>query len=243
MSIYRIRNRLLNHKLVSTVSPLSSILISSSSTCYVSNKRTVHTFSNKSYYQILGLKRTATSEEIKHAFARLVKELHPDTNSRHVSTPSSSTIETTSSTTTTKNNLTSSSSISNATHITNQTIKFMELKEAFDVLRDPLKRKKYDEYLQLHNVMHYDPEKLQKRVEIFQKYYQTSSSSIPVNNTKEYNNLAGNSLIPIFIRPRLLLMTPLLALLSWYLMSFTNDHHHQYYIDNQDKIKAWYNPM
>lgn len=34
----------------------------------------------KDYYKILGLKRTASTEEIKEAYMRLVKKYHPDIN-------------------------------------------------------------------------------------------------------------------------------------------------------------------
>lgn len=36
--------------------------------------------SNKDYYQILNVKQTASSEEIKKSFRTLAKQYHPDSN-------------------------------------------------------------------------------------------------------------------------------------------------------------------
>lgn len=64
------------------------------------------------YYQILGLKKGATDEDIKKAYRKLARKLHPDLNPTDKDANK----------------------------------KFQELNEANEVLSDPEKRKKYDQY-------------------------------------------------------------------------------------------------
>lgn len=63
----------------------------------------------KDYYEVLGVPRTASSEEIKKAFRRLARQYHPDVSKDK-----------------------------------NAENKFKEIGEAYEVLDDPEKRKKYD---------------------------------------------------------------------------------------------------
>lgn len=65
----------------------------------------------KDYYQILGVSRTATPEEIKQAFRKLARQHHPDVARNKVAGEE----------------------------------KFKEINEAYDVLGDTEKRRKYDE--------------------------------------------------------------------------------------------------
>jgi DnaJ-class molecular chaperone len=65
----------------------------------------------RDYYEVLGLARTATEDEIKKAFRKLARKYHPDVN------PGDKTAEE----------------------------KFKELNEAYEVLSDPEKRKRYDQ--------------------------------------------------------------------------------------------------
>lgn len=64
------------------------------------------------YYKILGISKTATQDEIKNAYRKLARKLHPDLN------PDDK----------------------------NANKKFQEINEANEVLGDPEKRKKYDQY-------------------------------------------------------------------------------------------------
>jgi curved DNA-binding protein len=65
----------------------------------------------KDYYQTLGVSKTSSEKEIKQAFRKLARKLHPDVN------PGDKSAE----------------------------AKFKEINEAYEVLGDPDKRKKYDE--------------------------------------------------------------------------------------------------
>ena len=65
----------------------------------------------KDYYATLGVAKNATEKEIKQAFRKLARKLHPDVNPGDKSAES----------------------------------KFKEINEAYEVLGDPPKRKKYDE--------------------------------------------------------------------------------------------------
>src|SRR5262245_36494203 len=65
----------------------------------------------KDYYKTLGVAKTATEKEIKQAFRKLARKLHPDVN------PGDKAAE----------------------------ARFKEVNEAYEVLGDPAKRKKYDE--------------------------------------------------------------------------------------------------
>jgi curved DNA-binding protein len=66
----------------------------------------------KDYYQILGLNRNASKDEIKKAYRKLARKYHPDVN------PDDK----------------------------NASAKFSEINEAHEVLSDPEKRKKYDQF-------------------------------------------------------------------------------------------------
>jgi curved DNA-binding protein len=65
----------------------------------------------RDYYEVLGLARTATEDEIKKAFRKLARKYHPDVN------PGDKTAEE----------------------------KFKEINEAYEVLSDPDKRKRFDQ--------------------------------------------------------------------------------------------------
>lgn len=65
----------------------------------------------RDYYEVLGVARTATEDEIKKAYRKLARKHHPDVN------PGDKTAEE----------------------------KFKEINEAYAVLSDPEKRKRYDQ--------------------------------------------------------------------------------------------------
>src|SRR5258706_8964015 len=65
----------------------------------------------KDYYEVLGVPRTATDEEIKKAFRKLARQYHPDVAKTKKGAEE----------------------------------KFKDINEAYEVLGDPAKRKKYDE--------------------------------------------------------------------------------------------------
>jgi molecular chaperone DnaJ len=64
----------------------------------------------RDYYEVLGLSRSATQDEVKQAFRKLAKEVHPDRN------PGDAAAED----------------------------RFKEIQEAFSILHDPEKRRRYD---------------------------------------------------------------------------------------------------
>ncbi len=66
----------------------------------------------KDYYNVLGVKRDASADDIKKAFRKLARKYHPDVN---------------------QNNSTAEA-------------KFKEINEAYEVLGDPDKRQKYDQF-------------------------------------------------------------------------------------------------
>ena len=66
---------------------------------------------NKDYYELLGIDKDSTEEEIKLAYRKLAKKYHPDLNKTDPLAKE----------------------------------KFIEIKEAYDTLIDPIKRKIYDQ--------------------------------------------------------------------------------------------------
>ncbi|MDD5431324.1 MAG: DnaJ domain-containing protein, partial [Candidatus Pacebacteria bacterium] len=72
-----------------------------------------------SYYDVLGVAETASLEEIKKAYRKLVMQFHPDRQPQNASAKKKKEAEE----------------------------KFKEISEAYEVLSDPKKRKEYDKIL------------------------------------------------------------------------------------------------
>src|SRR5574342_1012635 len=68
----------------------------------------------RDYYQVLGLPRSASADDIKKAYRRLARQVHPDLHS--------------------------------GAKKSEMEKKFKELNAAHEILSDPDKRKKYDQY-------------------------------------------------------------------------------------------------
>jgi curved DNA-binding protein len=82
----------------------------------------------KDYYQVLGVDKNASQEEIKKAYRKLAKKFHPDTNQRNIKAEE----------------------------------KFKEINEAYEVLGEAEKRKKYDSFggqYDFQNGYDFDPTK------------------------------------------------------------------------------------
>jgi len=76
----------------------------------------------KDYYAILGVQKTATEADLKQAYRRLSRELHPDKHKGDPSDPAS------------------------VRAGKEKEAKFKEVNEAYDVLSDPKKRQAYDQF-------------------------------------------------------------------------------------------------
>ena len=117
---------------------------------------------NKNYYQILGISRDATQEEIKKAYRLYASKFHPD---KHKGDE----------------------------FFSNQ---FKSVKEAFDILSNPIYRKKYDHeffsnYTEnqspfVHEDKNYEEEFSQNNTSSSSKQSEGRSSSSSYNNTKLY---------------------------------------------------------
>jgi len=120
------------------------------------------------YYQILGIKHSATIDEIKHAYRRLAISYHPDKNSD----PQAENI-------------------------------FKEVNEAYDVLSDPEKRRRYDLRLQYAFIepveqtrpKHRDPAYRPDRPKVYRK----SEGQRVREMMQEYLPLAQKSILLCFI--------------------------------------------
>ena len=94
--------------------------------------------SNRDYYEILGIPRNASNDEIKASFRKLARQYHPDVNKE-----------------------------SDAEE------KFKEVNEAYSILSDPEKRKRYDEFGEEGLGPGFDPEKARA----YQRWQQESAQT------------------------------------------------------------------
>ncbi len=116
------------------------------------------------YYQVLGVDKTASQDDIKKAFRKLARKYHPDLN------PNDATAKD----------------------------KFQAINEANEVLSDPEKRKKYDEYGE--HWKHADEFEAQKRAQQ-QEPEVSAASAVQVSVVRAVRDLVRTEAVRIGILP------------------------------------------
>src|SRR6478672_4762574 len=95
------------------------------------------------YYKILGIEKNASEEDIKKAYRKLARKLHPDLNPNDKEAHK----------------------------------KFQQINEANEVLSDPEKRKKYDQYgKDWQHAEHFEQQKAQRAQGYEQQFYSDADS-------------------------------------------------------------------